>query len=66
LFSLFSKQLRVVAREFLQRNEEISKDDLEAIEIFVSCEKSVYEGSNLGTIAELAGAQIDGIGENYV
>lgn len=50
LLALFGEQLCIVARELLQRDQEVTKDDLEAIEIGVGCEKSVNERSDLNTV----------------
>jgi hypothetical protein len=49
LLTLLSKQLGVVAGKLLQRDEEISQDDLEPVEIGVCGEKTINERCDLGT-----------------
>jgi hypothetical protein len=43
LLALFCKQLGVVARELLERDKEISQDDLEAIEVRVCRKETIDE-----------------------
>lgn len=49
LLPLLGKELRVVARELLQRNEEVSQNNLEPVKIRVGGKQSVNERRDLST-----------------
>jgi hypothetical protein len=47
--ALFSKQLGIVAREFLERDEEVAKNELEPRLVLIRGEESVNEAGYLGS-----------------
>jgi hypothetical protein len=49
LLTLFGVELSVVTGELFQGDQEVSQDDLETVEVGVSSEQSIDEGSDLGT-----------------
>jgi hypothetical protein len=56
LLALFRKQLGVVTRELLQRNEEVSQNHLESVQVRVGGKQPVNERRNLSTVPLVSAA----------